>query len=457
MISPISRQKWSLLLVDVACILLATQLSPLVRSGQMFYIFIVNTGASVFSLTLYLLSLYIFDLYNTDRDFHSTQSLGRIIIAIATAGFFCGFLFYSFPSWKYGRGHFLIQMVLVLLFVGGWRWIFSMINPIELEKKNCIVLGAGKSGNALYKLLETTKSPFHIVGFLDDDITKQGNTIGSSKVLGKTELLLEMAERYGVAVTILAITHDRSAALIRRILEAKLKGISILEMPKVFEMLVRRVPVKHIQDDWLTFTDGFFLIGEDYIKKIKRLFDLVFSAFLIFIISPVILVTALAIKLESSGPVFFKQERVGKNGEVFELYKFRSMYKDAEQNGAVWADKSDSRVTRVGRVIRFLRIDELPQLWNIFRGEMSLIGPRPERPEFVSELTSEIPYYDIRHSVQPGITGWAQINYPYGASVEDALGKLEYDIYYVKNMSLLLDFKIFLRTIGVVLFGQGSR
>ncbi|MBW1703193.1 MAG: exopolysaccharide biosynthesis polyprenyl glycosylphosphotransferase [Deltaproteobacteria bacterium] len=189
----------------------------------------------------------------------------------------------------------------------------------------------------------------------------------------------------------------------------------------------------------------------------KRLIDLSISALIIIITLPLLAVTALAIRLDSPGPVFFKQQRVGKGGKVFSVWKFRSMYKDAEQNGAVWADKSDPRVTRVGRVIRFLRIDELPQLWNIFRGEMSLIGPRPERPEFVRELTASIPYYDIRHSVSPGITGWAQVNYPYGASVEDALHKLEYDVYYIKNMSLFLDFKIFIRTIGVVLFGQGAR
>lgn len=192
-------------------------------------------------------------------------------------------------------------------------------------------------------------------------------------------------------------------------------------------------------------------------QGVKRFFDVLASIFLILPTLPLLVATALAIKLDSPGPVFFRQDRVGRGGRVFKVWKFRSMFLNAEVNGAVWAKKSDPRVTRVGGIIRVLRIDELPQLWNIFRGEMSLIGPRPERPEFVRELSANIPYYNIRHSVLPGITGWAQVNYRYGASVEDALHKLEYDLYYIKNMSILLDLKIILRTIGVVLFGEGAR
>jgi len=191
-------------------------------------------------------------------------------------------------------------------------------------------------------------------------------------------------------------------------------------------------------------------------QKVKRLIDFAVSAILLLGTMPVMALSALAIRLDSPGPVFFKQERVGKNGLVFVLWKFRSMRQNAEENGAVWAEKVDPRVTRVGKWIRLLRIDEIPQLYNVFRGEMSLIGPRPERPEFIQELEKQIPYYGIRHSVRPGITGWAQVNYRYGASVEDAL-HMEYDLYYIKNRSLLLDFKIILKTIGVVLFGQGAR
>jgi len=195
----------------------------------------------------------------------------------------------------------------------------------------------------------------------------------------------------------------------------------------------------------------------EFIQRFKRVVDVVVSAILMVLFSPVLLIIAFLIKLDSKGSVLFIQKRVGQDGGVFDLIKFRSMYSDAEMNGAVWAEKDDLRVTRVGKWIRRLRIDEIPQLWNIVKGQMSFIGPRPERPEFVKLLEKEIPYYYLRHAVKPGLTGWAQINYPYSASLEDSEIKLEYDLYYLKNMSLFLDFQIFLKTIAVVLFRQGSR
>ena len=209
----------------------------------------------------------------------------------------------------------------------------------------------------------------------------------------------------------LAITHDRPAGLINRILDARIKGMSILEMPTLFEKLTGRVPVEHIHDGWLAFTDGFYMITQEYIQKIKRLIDFGISGLLLLVTSPVIALSALVIKLDSPGPVFFHQKRMGKGGTIFNVLKFRSMVQNAEENGAVWAEKNDFRITRVGRWIRHLRIDELPQIYNVFRGEMSLIGPGPERPEFIQELEARIPYYSIRHAVRPGITGWAQVNY----------------------------------------------
>ena len=189
----------------------------------------------------------------------------------------------------------------------------------------------------------------------------------------------------------------------------------------------------------------------------KRLFDMVCAALGLLVLSPVLLVCALLVGLTSPGGVLFRQERIGKDGVPFTIYKFRSMRTDAEKNGAVWAMKSDPRVTKVGKIIRKTRIDELPQLWNVLKGEMSLIGPRPERPEFVKELEKEIPFYSLRHAVKPGVTGWPQVCYPYGSSVEDSRRKLEYDLYYAKNMSILLDVRIILKTIGVVLFPKGAR
>jgi len=215
--------------------------------------------------------------------------------------------------------------------------------------------------------------------------------------------------------------------------------------------------VQNIADQWLLFSDGFYLLHKEYIRKIKRLMDMAVAAIVLAVTSPLLGLVAIAIRLDSPGPVLYTQERIGKGNQTFTIYKFRSMQHNAEKDGARWASHKDPRVTRVGKWLRLTHIDELPQIWNIFKGDMSFVGPRPERSEFVTMLEEKVPYYFVRHSVQPGLTGWAQINYQYGDSVDDAIHKLEFDLYYLKNMSILLDLKIILRTMGVVLLREGAR
>jgi len=442
---------------DVVLILAATELSTWVRIGHWIQALSLHTGASTFTLILYLVMLYIFDLYNENRA-RLTKEIGvRLAVAVGSAGLFSAVIFYSLPNWVFGRGIFLIQMILVLIFLFGWRWLFTITFSASNGQTDVLIIGAGRSGAALYSLLETPESFYRAVGFLDDDPAKLGKDMGSTSVLGTTEQLIEIAAQKEVAIVILAITHDRPQELVDRIINARLHGLTITDMPAIYEELTGSIPVAHLRHDWLLFANGFSLISKQYIQRIKRLIDFASSTLLLIVSAPVLLLTAIAIKLESRGPVFFRQERVGKDGEIFLAFKFRSMKEGAENDGAVWAAEDDPRVTKVGRVIRFLRIDELPQILNVFKGEMSLIGPRPERPEFVRKLEARIPFYSIRHSVRPGITGWAQVKYGYGASVEDALKKLEYDLFYLKKMSILLDIKILLKTIGVVLFGQGAR
>ena len=221
--------------------------------------------------------------------------------------------------------------------------------------------------------------------------------------------------------------------------------------------MVKRLPLSQITDEWLLETEGFNLNTRGSLRRLKRAFDVCVSIAIFLITAPIMLLTAIAIRLESKGPVIYKQDRVGLFEKEFTVYKFRSMRTDAEKNGAVWAKEHDDRITRVGRFIRKVRIDELPQLWNVLKGDMSFIGPRPERMTFVKKLKEDIPYYSLRHTVKPGLTGWAQVCYPYGASEEDSRHKLEYDLYYIKNMSILLDITIVLKTIGVVLFPKGAR
>ena len=457
MIASFTIQKSILVLGDVALIFIATFLSPLIRLGKKADVFYAYIAVIFISIFFYLIMMYIFDLYNMNRRFGSWDSLIRITLAVLSAGSSAGLVLYFLKLWAVSRAIFIIQMFLVLVLLLSWRLIFSLMFPVSIVKESVIVLGAGGSGAALSEVLESRLSPYTIVGFLDDDQAKLKNKIGSSVVIGRTDDLLQIASRRNIKTAIIAITHDRPKRLIHSILEAKLKGMNIIEMPTACERLTRRVPVAHIHDEWLLFAGGFYLFTKEYLQKIKRLIDLSLSSLFIILTLPVLGIIALAIKLDSKGPVFYKQIRIGKGAEEFTLWKFRSMVSNAEENGPVWASKNDHRLTRVGKIIRFLRIDEMPQLFNVLRGEMSLIGPRPERVEFVRELESRLPYYAVRHTVLPGVTGWAQVNYRYGASVDDALHKLEYDLYYIKNMSLFLDLKILLKTIGVVLFGQGAR
>jgi len=241
----------------------------------------------------------------------------------------------------------------------------------------------------------------------------------------------------------------------QHIVSYRIKGNRVFDLADFFERFLNRLPVYHISKDWFALTHGFTLLHNPVGFKVKRLVDIFLSLILLIGTSPIMLLTALFVKLDSQGPVFYKQKRNGWQGREFFIIKFRSMRTDAENGKAQWAQKNDSRVTRVGRFIRLTRIDELPQTWNVLTGEMSFIGPRPERPEFNGELEEVIPFYDFRHLVKPGITGWAQVNYPYGASLEDAEKKLQYDLYYIKNYSLFIDLEIVFKTIGIVLFGKG--
>jgi sugar transferase (PEP-CTERM system associated) len=269
--------------------------------------------------------------------------------------------------------------------------------------------------------------------------------------------LAEHVEGLGASEVVLALEERRNALPLSDLLRIKTTGVHVNDLSSFLERETGRVDLDSLNPSWLIFSDG-FSSGRRLSSFGKRLFDVIVSALILTVSAPLILVTALAVKLESKGPAFFRQRRVGLYGQEFEMLKLRSMRQDAEVGGvAVWAQENDPRVTRVGAIIRKLRIDELPQAWSVLKGEMSFVGPRPERPQFVADLEAQLPYYAERHMVKPGITGWAQINYPYGASIEDSRHKLEYDLYYAKNYSPFLDLLILLQTVRVVLFPDGAR
>lgn len=450
-------KRYFLAVVDSLLILASTQLAVWVRFGQQMSWLSIYRDAIVISLLIYLLILYIFDMYNVERIKNVQDMMIRITASFIFSGILLTFFFYFFPGGKFGRGIFFIQLSFSWLLVFVWRLIFAKMYRYAIAKQKLLIIGAGKSARYLMDVLDPDILGYEIIGLLDDDPQKQGQRIGLSKVVGYVSQFNDIIDKIGHCTAVVAITQGRKHSMVSDILQARIKGITVVEMPNLFEAITGRIPAKHIHDGWLLFSEGFLLFNKEFIQRFKRVIDVVLSAVLMVILSPVSLIISFLIKLDSKGSVLFIQKRVGKDGSVFNLIKFRSMYSNAEMNGAVWAEKDDLRMTRVGKWIRRLRMDEIPQLWNIIRGQMSFIGPRPERPEFVKLLGTKIPYYYLRHAVKPGLTGWAQINYPYSASLEDSEIKLEYDLYYLKNMSLFLDFQIFLKTIAVVLFRQGSR
>lgn len=324
------------------------------------------------------------------------------------------------------------------------------------DRVRVMIFGTGTAAHIVAQTLEASDPSVEIVGFVPGPNEKEA-AVDEDRILSSDQPLPTLAKQLGVDEIIVALTERRSGSMpLRQLLDCKLFGVKVYDLSTHFEKRLGQIRIDFVNAGWLIFGEGF---NQGALRTtIKRLFDILFSTLLIVLATPVMLLTALVIKLDSRGPVFYSQERVGLGGASFMVTKFRSMRTDAEKDGKPrWATARDDRVTRVGHVIRLLRIDELPQLFNVLKGDMSLVGPRPERPFFVEQLTREIPFFAVRHSVKPGVTGWAQVRYQYGSTVEDSQQKLQYDLYYVKNHSLFLDLVVLFETVGVVLTGKGAR
>jgi sugar transferase (PEP-CTERM system associated) len=336
------------------------------------------------------------------------------------------------------------------------RLLFIEWDKLDLFKKRVLVLGTGSRAAKIEELVRQGEAQgLNIVGYLPMGAVH--SYVPRDRVMAETEHVAELVEEQAIDEIVVAIRERRGGGLpISDLLECKLRGVGVLDLPAFFERQTGILPLEAINASWMIFSDGFSQGATRDI--VKRGFDLLVSGAFLLVTLPLMLLTGLLIRMESKGSVFYTQERIGQYGKAFTIYKFRSMFTNAEKDGRpVWAAQNDDRTTRVGRLIRRLRIDELPQTINVFLGHMSFVGPRPERPFFVKELAAQIPYFNARHSVKPGITGWAQVKFPYGASVEDAMSKLQYDLYYVKNHSLFLDLMILLQTAQVVVLGKGVR
>ncbi len=378
----------------------------------------------------------------------------RLLVAVSLAIIALAFLDFVLPGSTFWRSTLLYAMGLAILLLVANRMIVGGILGASAFRRRVLVLGAGPRALRLKELSEKPGSGFVIVGY----IGMNESTLVVEEAIPRSAIhdLSRFVANLGASEVVLALEERRNALPLKDLLRVKTAGVHVNDFSSFMERETGRVDLDTLNPSWLIFSDG-FSSGRALSSVAKRLFDIAASGLLLALSFPIIALFALLVKLDSRGPAFFRQQRVGLYGQPFTLLKLRSMRVDAEAGGAKWAERDDPRVTRVGRIIRKLRIDELPQVWTVLKGEMSFVGPRPEVPAFVEDLEEKLPFYAERHMVKPGITGWAQINYPYGASTEDARRKLEYDLYYAKNYTPFLDLLILLQTLRVILWPEGAR
>jgi len=409
--------------------------------------------ATVFCLAAF----YLFDLYDFVAMHNRHELVLRLVQALGLAWVALAISFYAYPALMLGRSVSLIALPMALTLMVGWRISIHWFLGHPSFGERILIVGSGNLAvEVARQVLNRPDAGYRIVGFVGTDSELLGKSLINPRVIGLTDDLESIVKTEGIDRIVVAMGERRGQLPTDRLLKLGLGGdVSIEEGATFYERVTGRVSLEMIRPSWLIFTGRgrqakLAAVTRNAVHRFVALIALVFSL-------PIVLLTAILIKLDSRGPVFYKQERVGENGRSFVLTKFRSMRVDAETDGPVWASKRDERTTRVGRIIRKIRVDEIPQFWNILRGEMSFVGPRPERPHFVAQLAREIPYYEQRHLIAPGLTGWAQIKYPYGASIEDSRQKLQYDLFYIKNHSLLLDAIIMFETIKIILFGRGGQ
>ena len=411
-----------------------------------------------FASLVCLLVLYFYDLYEYTVMTNRRELMLRLVQALGIAWILLALMFYFVPQLLIGRGVSVISVFVVLVSLLVWRVLIHLLTGHPEIGEKILVVGTGKAARETAEAVwDRRDAGYRIVGFVTENGFKAGEKIGRSEIVGTTDQLKNIVQNERVDRIVMAVRERRGTFPTETLLKMSLAGdVSIEECTSFFERVTGQVHIDMLRPSWLIFAGRgretrLKAALRETVHRSLALIGLVLSL-------PIALITALLIKIDSRGPVFYRQERVGKNGRIFNVIKFRSMQTDAEADGnPVWATSDDDRATRVGRVIRKIRVDEIPQFWSIIKGEMSFVGPRPERPHFVEQLAKEIPFYEHRHLVAPGLTGWAQIKYPYGASVEDARRKLQYDLYYIKNQSLALDLVIVFETVKTVLFSRGGR
>jgi sugar transferase (PEP-CTERM system associated) len=453
----ISYDLLALMGIDAAGVLLSAFVgAPFSSIGYEF----VSPGAVLPKAALVMLSvvamIHFWQLYDLQRTYGRRELLLRLLLAlipaylmIAVAGYLASYL-------RLGRGAFVLSFAFSLAALFGIHTAFQALTGSRRRRRRLLLLGSGRPAQVIAETVNGANPNYELIGCLDGQGERVGQQTNGMNVLGTVEELAGVSKLVRPDIIVVALTERRQALPLPEILECKFQGVEVEDWPNFYEKLTGKILLKDLRPSWLIFSDGF---GKNSLMMAaKRAMDVAVAVLGLALSLPLFVLVAFLIKIESRGPVFYRQDRLGQGGRVFSLIKFRSMREDAERHtGPVWAQESDPRVTRIGQILRKLRIDELPQLINVLRGEMSMVGPRPERPVFVQELQEKIPFYIYRLAIKPGITGWAQVKYRYGSTLEDASEKLQYDLYYIKNLSLFLDLLIMFQTVQVVSFAKGSR
>jgi len=407
-------------------------------------------------VAVYQVSLYFSDFYTSGTTWNYKKVVLRLITSLFIAFLIVPLVYTLTPLTLFDINVLTAISIFALLSLLPWRLFYTWFLSLDRYKKRVIILGSGKLARDITReILKEKELSLNVIGFISNDKSLHGVSIVNPKVIGDNKTLSDIVKKDSIDKIIVAMEERRGSIPLDDLLRYKSYGIKIEDGVSFYEKVTNKLLVENINHSDLIFCDGFRL---SYINMLlKRTYDILLSLIGLIITSPLFLTIPFLIKLESKGPIFFKQKRVGRNGELFYIYKFRSMQRDAEiKTGPIMSFKNDNRVTMIGKTLRKTRIDELPQLWNILKGNMSFVGPRPERPMFVEKFNEHIPFYNQRFSLRPGLTGWAQIRCSYASNIEQTLDKLRYELYYLKNFSLLFDLTIILRTIKVVLFARGS-
>ena len=416
-----------------------------------------NLAKALLVMLVCQLSLYFNDLYNFNVSDTYAELARRLTRAIGVTCILLALIYYFIPSLLVGRGVFSFSIIFLILTGLSWRYVYNFLLKKRMLTEKILLLGSGKlSKMILDEINEHRDCGYQVAGLMTTNATSEPATPREIPLFSGNGKISDLAESMMAKKIVVAMDQRRGSFPTSELLRCKMRGIKVVEGESFYEKMAGKILVEKVHPSWFIFSEGFRT--SRFTRIIKRSIDLILASLGLLFASPLMGIIALAIKLESNGPVIFKQVRCGEGERTFELSKFRSMIHNAEAHcGPTWASEDDWRITRVGRLLRKYRLDEIPQMWNVLKGDMSFVGPRPERPEFVEELKEIIPYFSQRHTVKPGITGWAQISYGYGASVEDALAKLKYDLFYIKNMSILMDVMIVCRTVKVVLNESGIR